>query len=139
MSPSRLDFLNEVTTVILDEGFVMAQRNLPVWDLLKHLEKSASGLFANATGVEPGLYSNKDIAASEDRNIFRKDWVCPSLAAEIPNQGDYLTFSIAGEPIFCIRNNSGDKKTYSHVCRHRMMLLLEGTGTTSKVVCPYYA
>ena len=114
----------------------MAQGSLPVGDLLKHLEKRASGLFANTTGVEPGLYSNKDSAASEDRNIFRKDWVCPGLAAEIPNQGDYLTFSIAGEPIFCIRNNSGDKKTYSHVCRHRMMLLLEGTGTTSKVVCP---
>ena len=117
----------------------MAQRNLPARDLLKQLEKSASGLLANATGAEPALYWNKDIAASEDHNIFRKDWVCPGLAAEIPNQGDYLTFSIASEPIFCIRNSSGDIKTYTNVCRYRMMLLLEGAGTVSKVVYPYHA
>ena len=117
----------------------MAQRNLPAGDLLKQLEKSASGLLANATGVEPALYWNKNIEVLEDHNIFRKDWVYPGLAAEIPNQGDYLTFSIAGEPIFCIRNSSGDIKTYSNVCRHRMMLLLKGAGAVSKVVCPYHA
>ena len=83
----------------------MAQRNLPAGDLLKQMEKSASGLLANATGVEPALYWNKNIEVLEDHNIFRKDWVCTGLAAEIPNQGDYLTFSIAGEPIFCIRNS----------------------------------
>ena len=123
MGPSRVDFLNEVTAVILDKGFVMVQRNLPAEDLLKQLEKNASGLLANATGAEPALYWNKDIADLEEQNIFRKDWVCRGLAAEIANQGDYLTFSIASEPIFCIRNSSGDIKTYTNVCRYRMMLL----------------
>ena len=117
----------------------MAHRNLPAKDLLTQLKKSASGPLTSATGADPALYWNENIATAEDSNIFRKDWVCPGLAAEIPKQGDYLTFSIAGEPIFCIRNKSGDIKTYSNVCRHRMMQLLDGTGTTSKVVCPYHA
>ena len=70
MGPSRVDFLNEVTAVILDKGFVMVQRNLPAEDLLKQLEKNASGLLANATGAEPALYWNKDIADLEEQNIF---------------------------------------------------------------------
>lgn len=107
--------------------------------LLKHLQKVASGTLADATGAEPALYWNDDIAAAEERNIFRKDWICPGLAAEIPNTGDYLTYTIAGEPIYCIRDKSGEVKTYSNVCRHRMMQLLEGSGTTSRVVCPYHA
>ena len=53
----------------------MAQRNLPAGDLLTKLGKSASGLLANATGAEPALYWNKNIAASEDHNIFRKVFV----------------------------------------------------------------
>lgn len=108
-------------------------------ELLAHLGEIASGSLADATGAEPALYWNEDVAAAEDSNIFRKDWVCPGLAAEIPNTGDYMTYTIAGEPIYCIRDKSGVVKTYSNVCRHRMMQLLEGSGTTSRVICPYHA
>ena len=73
MGPNRVNFLSEVTAVILDEGFVMAHRNLTAGDLLKQLEQNASGLMANANGAEPALYWNKDIVASEDHNIFRKE------------------------------------------------------------------
>ena len=117
----------------------MAKTNQTADELLAHLGKVASGSLADATGAEPALYWNEDVAAVEDSNIFRKDWVCPGLAAEIPNTGDYMTYTIAGEPIYCIRDKSGDVKTYSNVCRHRMMQLLEGNGTTSRVVCPYHA
>ena len=95
--------------------------------------------FANATGAEPALYWNENITAAEATNNFRKDWVCSVLAAKIPNQGDYLAFSIAGEPIFCISDKSSNIKTYSNVCRHRMMQLLDSTGTSSRVVCPIHA
>jgi phenylpropionate dioxygenase-like ring-hydroxylating dioxygenase large terminal subunit len=117
----------------------MAKTNQTADELLAHLGVVASGSLADATGAEPALYWNEDVAVAEDENIFRKDWVCPGLAAEIPNTGDYMTYTIAGEPIYCIRDKSGEVKTYSNVCRHRMMQLLEGSGTTSRVVCPYHA
>lgn len=107
--------------------------------LLAHLSKVASESIEDATGAEPELYWNEEVAETEEINIFRKDWVCPGLAGEIPKTGDYMTFSVAGEPIFCVRDKSGEVKTYSNVCRHRMMQLLEGRGTTSRVVCPYHA
>ncbi len=108
-------------------------------DLLAQLARSANGPLERATSAEPALYWNEDISAQEETAVFRRDWVCPGLAAEIPNPGDYLTFTIAGDPIFCIRDKSGEIKTFSNVCRHRMMQLLEGTGCTSRVICPYHA
>ena len=107
--------------------------------LLNHLSKTADGPLIDATGLEPALYWDPSIASLEEENIFRNDWVCPGLAAEIPNSGDYLTYSIAGEAIYCIRDNLGKIRSYSNVCRHRMMQLLEGSGSTSRVVCPYHA
>ena len=108
-------------------------------DLLAQLATSANGPLERATSAEPRLYWDEEIAAQEETAIFRRDWVCPGLAAEIPRPGDYLTFTIAGDPVFCIRDKSGEIKTFSNVCRHRMMQLLEGTGCTSRVVCPYHA
>ena len=108
-------------------------------EVLAHLAASAAASLDQATGLEPSLYWNSDIAAAEDQSIFRKDWVCPGLAADIPNPGDYLTFSIAGDPVFSVRDKSGAIRTYSNVCRHRMMQLLQGRGHTNRIVCPYHA
>ena len=109
-------------------------------ETLAHLCQNAAAPLPNATGAVPSLYWDERIAAIENAEIFRKDWVCPGMAAEIPHAGDYMTFSIDGDPIFCIRDKSGAINTYSNVCRHRMMLLLEGRGRgKSRVVCPYHA
>lgn len=85
------------------------------------------------------IYRDEDIANLEETHIFKKDWVCLGLAAEIPNTGDYITFTVAGEPVFSVRDKSGTVSTYSNVCRHRMMQLLEGSGKVNRVTCPYHA
>ena len=108
-------------------------------NLLKQLAHIADGPLAAATCSPPSLYTDEDIASEEREKVFRTDWVCPGLAAEIPEEGDYLTYTIAGEPVFCIRDAKGEIKTYANVCRHRMMQLLTGRGQTRRVVCPYHA
>ncbi|MGB0799361.1 MAG: aromatic ring-hydroxylating oxygenase subunit alpha, partial [Planktomarina sp.] len=107
--------------------------------LIDNLAELASRELADATSLPPAIYHDADIAALEHDKIWKTDWVCPGLAAEIPNTGDYLTYSIAGEAIYCIRDKSGSVKTYSNVCRHRMMQLVQGRGNKSRVTCPYHA
>jgi len=107
--------------------------------LLNDLTITANKPLAQATSLAPALYWDEGVAKVEDAQIFRSDWVCPGLAAEIPKTGDYLTYTVAGEPIFCIRDKNGNVRTYANVCRHRMMQLLEGRGRTSRIVCPYHA
>ncbi len=107
--------------------------------ILKQLAQSAKGPLNRAVSADPRIYRDKDIAGQEEERIFRHDWLCPGLAAEIPNPGDYITFTIAGDPIFTIRDKAGQIRTFSNVCRHRMMQLLEDRGCTSRVICPYHA
>lgn len=111
-----------------------------------HLEALQSQLHAlatkpleEATGLPPEIYLNDEVAELEREKIFRRDWVCPGLAAEIPEAGDYLSFSVAGEPVFCVRDSKGEIRTYANVCRHRMMKLVEGRGHAGRIVCPYHA
>ncbi len=117
----------------------MIDQNSCASGLLEQLATIANGPLENATCLPAKIYTDEIVAAQETDRIFRKDWVCPGLAAELANARDYLTFSIAGEPIYCIRTNEGEIKTYANVCRHRMMQLLEGRGQARRVVCPYHA
>ena len=94
---------------------------------------------AEGISLPPAIYHDDGIEAEEHQHIWTKDWVCPGLAAQIPEPGDYLTYSVGREAIFCIRDGAGEIRTYSNVCRHRMMQLVEGTGQKKRIICPYHA
>ena len=111
----------------------------PVAALLGELQRIADAPLEKASALPPGLYTSSEILDHEKREIFARDWSCPGRAADIPDPGNYLTWSIADQPIFVVRNRDGEVKAFSNVCRHRMMVLLEGKGSCRRVVCPYHA
>ncbi|MGI9372032.1 MAG: aromatic ring-hydroxylating oxygenase subunit alpha [Hyphomicrobiales bacterium] len=107
--------------------------------LLNHLSETARVPFERAHALPASLYTSEELLAREKSHVFAQDWSCPGRALEIPNPGDYLTWSIADQPIFIARGSDGEIRAFSNVCRHRMMVLLEGRGTCRRVVCPYHA
>jgi len=107
---------------------------------LAGLAKVAATPFPRSDTIPPLLYHDEDIHRLEMERIFAREWACPGLAADIPNPGDYLTFSIGDQPVFIIRGRDGAIRTFSNVCLHRMMPLLEGRGACGgRIVCPYHA
>ena len=108
-------------------------------NLLAQLSQLANGPTNRSTALPPGLYHDPEIFALERRKLFAKGWLCPGLAAEIAKPGDYLTFSIGDQPVFTIRGEDGAIRSFSNVCLHRMMRLLDGRGNCPRIVCPYHA
>ena len=107
--------------------------------LLAELARLANGPLTAATAMPPGLYHDPAIFLRERERLFARGWVCPGMAAEIPKPGDYISFSVSDQPFFVIRGRDGAVHSYSNVCLHRMMILLEGRGSCSRIVCPYHA
>jgi len=107
--------------------------------LIQELAQTAALERHSGRTLPPHIYHDTGIAALEADNIWKHDWVCTGFASEIPEPGDYLTYSIVGERIFCIRDKKNKIRTFSNVCRHRMMQLLEGHGQRDRVTCPYHA
>ncbi|MEC9395657.1 MAG: aromatic ring-hydroxylating dioxygenase subunit alpha [Actinomycetota bacterium] len=111
---------------------------------LAALRASADGSLSAARAMAPAMYHEESILALEQERMFGRDWVCAGLAAEIPSAGDRLTWEIAGRPVFSVRGADGEVRTFSNVCRHRMMALVaddEGTagGGGRRITCPYHA
>lgn len=76
--------------------------------------------------------------ADRDKIIARSwQWLCHQEKLRDP--GSYVTDDIAGMPIVAVRDASGELHAFYNVCKHRAHHLLEGTGTTNNIVCPYHA
>jgi phenylpropionate dioxygenase-like ring-hydroxylating dioxygenase large terminal subunit len=107
----------------------------PVAELLANVSQP----FEQARAMPPAVYRDPEFLAAELRDIFAREWVSLGRASAIPNPGDYLTYELAGQPIFVIRGSDGSLRAMSNVCLHRMSTLLEGSGNRRTIVCPYHA
>jgi phenylpropionate dioxygenase-like ring-hydroxylating dioxygenase large terminal subunit len=95
--------------------------------------------FEHAHAMPPGVYTSPDFLEQEIKHVFAREWVTVGRASALPNAGDYLTYELAGQPIFVIRDIDGRLRAMSNVCLHRMSTLLEGSGNKRAIVCPYHA
>lgn len=93
------------------------------------------------------VYSNHQVWQLEADEVFRKEWVFICCEQELPNEGDYFAFQLAGEAIVILRGKDDQLRALSNNCRHRgTPLLPQGFGQLGKtgksntlIVCPYHA
>jgi len=89
--------------------------------------------------LEARYYTDPDIFRIESTGLFRRTWQFAGHVSQIENPGDYFTFSIAGENLFCIRGKDSVIRAYYNVCQHRAHELVADEGNANLIVCPYHA
>lgn len=89
--------------------------------------------------LEARYYTDPEIFRLEQAGLLARTWQFAGHSSLVNKPGDYFTFTIAGENLFCIRNREGELHGFYNVCQHRAHELLSGEGNTREVVCPYHA
>ena len=89
--------------------------------------------------LEARYYTDPALHARELTGLLARTWQFACHESEVARAGDYVTFEIAGESLFAIRGRDDRLRTFYNVCQHRAHQLVEGSGTTRVVVCPYHA
>ena len=84
-------------------------------------------------------YTDPDIFAQEQQNLFARTWQFACHSSAVQNIGDYVSFTIGTEDMFCIRDKDGILRVFYNVCQHRAHQLVQGAGNTRALVCPYHA
>lgn len=116
----------------------MAEKIPQLGALLETLKRLSEKPLEQATALPRELYISEAFLRHEEERIFYKQWICAGRADSIPKPGDYLTHHLAYQPITVMRQKSGEITAFTNVCLHRMMRLLEKTGSCEKIVCPYH-
>ena len=111
----------------------------PAIAAMQELRANVAVPFERAYAMPKSVYTSPEFAAAEVEHIFARDWQSAGRADTLKNPGDYLTMTIAGEPIVILRDREGTLRAMSNVCRHRMSTILEGRGNVRSIVCPYHA
>ena len=84
-------------------------------------------------------YVSEEIFERERQEIFFKSWLYAGHASQLKKTGDYFTFEVLDQKLFCVRDDEGNIRAFYNVCQHRAHLLVEGAGHKKSLVCPYHA
>ena len=90
----------------------------------------------------PGrYYTTPEVFAEEQERIFARHWICVGREASLAAPGDYFVVELAGESIIVLRDQSGARRAYYNVCRHRGTRLCEAAhgSFSGSIQCPYHA
>ena len=93
----------------------------------------------DAVTLPPQAYFSREWYLFELEEIFSKEWVGIGHVGQVPNPGDFFTFTIGSDPFITVRGDDHVIRTISAVCRHRGMLVESGVGRRSLFMCPYHA
>jgi phenylpropionate dioxygenase-like ring-hydroxylating dioxygenase large terminal subunit len=83
---------------------------------------------ADARFLPAELYTSEDWFEFEKDAIFNRSWLCVGRTDLAPTPGDYFTITINDDPLMVVRDDEGQIRVMSSVCRHRGHLIVEGTG-----------
>jgi choline monooxygenase len=83
-------------------------------------------------------YTDPQFLETEKEKIFWRTWQAVGHASQVAQAGSYLATEICGEPCAIVRGKDGVLRALSNVCRHRASTILQGSGCTKALRCPYH-
>ena len=110
-------------------------RSLP--DLLAAYDTDAP--LSRAATIPAEWYTDPRIAELERRTVFSRTWQMVGRAEQVASTGQYLTATVAGEPIVVVRGADGELRAFFNVCRHHAAAVMtEPCGIARQLRCPYH-
>lgn len=71
--------------------------------------------------------------------LFFRSWHYVCHQSHIPEPGDYYAFTLLDQDLFVVRGRDGAIRCFYNVCQHRGHMMVEASGRTRVLVCPYHA
>ena len=94
---------------------------------------------AEAWTIPAPWYVDERIAALERETVFSKTWQLAGRIEQVEKPGQFVTSTVAGEPIVVVRGNDGVLRGFYNVCRHHAAAVVtEPCGQASFLHCPYH-
>ncbi len=106
--------------------------------VLDHIDAKTTDL-GEAVWREPLTSYQSQAVFDQEMELFKRLPMvyCPSAA--LAGKGDYVARTLAGVPLVAVRGNDGVVRAFHNSCRHRGMMLVEGSGQVGGFICPYHA
>jgi phenylpropionate dioxygenase-like ring-hydroxylating dioxygenase large terminal subunit len=89
--------------------------------------------------VDNRVYTDPRTFELERERLFLRCWNFVCHASEVREPGDFLTTTVAGQPLVVVRTRSGEIKAFFNTCRHRAaQVVREPSGNAAAFTCFYH-
>ncbi len=88
--------------------------------------------------LDPRYYLDTGMFRQEQTGLMSNTWQFAGHESQVRNPGDFFTFQVAGECLFCVRGRDGEIRAFFNVCQHRAHELVRGCGSVQRLACPYH-
>ncbi len=89
--------------------------------------------------LDQEFYTSQDIYRLEMDQVVTGNWIFAGHTSQLPEQGDYIVFTVAKESAIIVRTQNNELKAFANVCRHRgSRICLDKAGNNKKFSCPYH-
>ena len=100
---------------------------------------NAAAALQDAHTIPALWYTDARIAQLELQNVFSRAWQAVGRAEQVEKPGQYVTASVAREPVVAVRGSDGKLRAFYNVCRHHAMTVMnEPCGQAQHMRCPYH-
>jgi choline monooxygenase len=94
---------------------------------------------AEASTIPAPWYVDARIAELERKTVFSNTWQLVGRVDQVEKPGQFVTATVAGEPIVVVRGNDNVLRGFFNVCRHHAAAVVtEPCGQASILHCPYH-
>lgn len=92
-----------------------------------------------ASTLPQPFYTDEQFFQLDLTSVWRQGWLFAAHRCELPEEGDYVTFDLAGDSLILWHSPGGRIEALFNTCRHRGMQLCDApSGRASRLVCPYH-
>ncbi|MGH9868530.1 MAG: aromatic ring-hydroxylating oxygenase subunit alpha [Candidatus Polarisedimenticolia bacterium] len=89
--------------------------------------------------IPASWYVDPRVADLEAKGVFGGTWQMVGRADQVASAGDYVTATLAGEPVVVVRGDDGELRGFFNVCRHHAAAVMtEPAGRARSLRCPYH-
>jgi choline monooxygenase len=115
----------------------MKSTSMSVQDILASYNDTAP--LSEASTIPAPWYVDSRIAELEEQEVLSKTWQMVGRIEQVEKPGQFVTASVAGEPIVVVRGQDGILRGFFNVCRHHAAaVVLEKCGQATLLHCPYH-
>jgi choline monooxygenase len=94
---------------------------------------------SEAFTIPSSWYVDDRVAELERTAVFSNTWQMVGRIEQVENPGQFVSATVAGEPIVVVRGNDGVLRGFYNVCRHHAAAVVTETcGQASLLHCPYH-
>ena len=94
---------------------------------------------ARASTIPSAWYVDVRIAELERLRVFSKTWQLVARTEQVRVPGQFVSTTVAGEPIVVVRGNDDVLRAFYNVCRHHAAAVVtQPCGQASLLHCPYH-